>query len=392
MAISRKTWRASIACAGIFAALYGCGGGGGGNGFTGGTTGTTGKTGASIPATQTGSQTVGQAPVDFAINHTSHKMYVADKADNKVTVLNSSTLAISSQITIPTGPNPANAASPIAITIDEAANRVYVCGDSGRDVVVIDGNTDTVLTKWITNNNAQNLVLDTSKSRAYVATYAQGAASIQVFDTGTGANVGTFPVSGSVISFSFRKAQMVRDPVGGKIFFGFNQDTHLMSFDPSTNHIAVTTLATNLYAIRLNPATGDLYVVLSQVDNRTAQTQDAVLFYPHTALPSTRATANSTLKYPPGWQALEFAVVAAFTVQAELAGIAFNPDQNKFYYVGTPIGSTSFKDVNPITNIPAFSGFSQNIISYIGEPDPNPTTLIVMQQPNTLQTYHPTVP
>src|SRR5579862_5906253 len=84
---------------------------------------------------------VGSSPNGVAVNPATNRIYVANRADNTVSVIDGRTYAVVA--TVPVGPGPAG------VAVNPATNRVYVANSTNAidvgSVTVIDGSTNAVI-------------------------------------------------------------------------------------------------------------------------------------------------------------------------------------------------------------------------------------------------------
>jgi YVTN family beta-propeller protein len=134
---------------------------------------------------------VGNAPVALAVNTRTNKIYVTNSASNTITMIDGTN-------NTPTT-TPQFIATPSAIAVDEGTNKIYVLGSPGHAVAVIEGISLSLDEELSVGDNPGALAVNPATDRVYVANVAsntvtvidgsQGAPSPGLTLTATPANV-----------------------------------------------------------------------------------------------------------------------------------------------------------------------------------------------------------
>ena len=109
-----------------------------------------------------GTVNVGSNPISVDINTSTNKIYVANRGDNTVTVIDGST-----NMDIATIPFVDVGNLPSSMAINPVTNKIYVNDVGGGGIVtVIDGSTDTVVATIPVGNNPQDLAINTAAKKS----------------------------------------------------------------------------------------------------------------------------------------------------------------------------------------------------------------------------------
>src|ERR1035441_3267808 len=119
--------------------------------------------------------TVGRQAAFLVINPVTNKIYVTNRSDNTVSVINGATNTVPS--TIPVGSHPT------IEDVDLVTNKIYVVNNgngSGTTINVIDGNTDTVTATVTVENYPQAVAVNPVTNTIYVVNYCgnQGGCNV----------------------------------------------------------------------------------------------------------------------------------------------------------------------------------------------------------------------
>ena len=187
---------------------------------------------------------VGQAPTAIAVNPATNAIYVANSLDNSVTLIDGATGATA---TVAVSPNPTG------LAVNAVSNQLYVSNGS-TSVCVVDGSTGTA--SFVAASSAVgSIALNPLTDRVYgasplgsVAAVLNGAAPAAKTDNITGGH----PAGVAVDSVRHR---------------GFGLSRGASSSDPSTvavydatDHFSFLTIDPEAAAIAVNPITGLVYV------------------------------------------------------------------------------------------------------------------------------------
>ena len=184
---------------------------------------------------------VGQQPWGVAVNLTTNKVYVANFSNDSIHVLEASTLAVLH--VIPVGPRPT------FVRINENTNRIFVVTYGNDSVVVLDGATDKILyTKPSGGIGAWGLAVNPLLNRVYVSNRDTG--SVTTLD---GANDFQVLNSQTVVPCGARGSS----PYG----LGFNQNNAKLYVacapDQSVNGAAIYSAGSNGLSQRVFVAIGE---------------------------------------------------------------------------------------------------------------------------------------
>ncbi len=121
---------------------------------------------------------VGPHPQALGVNSRLGRLYVADAAQHRVTVLDEGSgrkLATISVADVPVPP----------LRVDEATGRVYVICSIGQELDVIDGNTNSILARIPVSPYPEGVAFNTATGRIYVADEGNKDNSFSDESTGT---------------------------------------------------------------------------------------------------------------------------------------------------------------------------------------------------------------
>jgi YVTN family beta-propeller protein len=112
---------------------------------------------------------VGLQPVSVTVNTSTNKVYVANRDENTLSVLNAKTNIV--EATIPTG------SAPCAVAVNPTNNKIYVLNCDNKNIWVIDGQSNT-LTDIISGGNPVDIAVNTKSNRLYVLREDIGGLSV----------------------------------------------------------------------------------------------------------------------------------------------------------------------------------------------------------------------
>ena len=124
-----------------------------------------------------GSVAAGRNPMEIAINPATNTIYVANRGDNTLTVVDGATLATTT-VPVPT------AAIPGSIAVNPVSNRIYVVHSSADVVTVIDGASNATSVIPVAKDPIA-LVVNPRTNRIYVASF--NGKAVTVIDGANGA-------------------------------------------------------------------------------------------------------------------------------------------------------------------------------------------------------------
>jgi YVTN family beta-propeller protein len=198
--------------------------------------------------TALGTVTVGTSPVDVAVNAVTDKVYVANSLSNNVTVINGITLQT---VTVSTG------TYPTAIAVNPVTNKIYVANKNSNNVTVIDGASNSTATVAV-GTFPVGVAVNSRTNKIYVANEGdplhQLLATVTVIDGANNNtteidNVGKSPVRVAVNSQT------------NKIYFTSDTDNTLVIIDAANNNsVSKLTVGSFPIALGIDPITNKIYV------------------------------------------------------------------------------------------------------------------------------------
>jgi uncharacterized protein len=185
----------------------------------------------------------GEQPMAVAVNETANKAYIVNHSSSTVTVIDGNTRT--AVATIKTG------AGPEAIAVNSVTNRVYTANSGENSVSVIDGVTNTVVATVRTGSNCNAVAVNPKTNKIYVTN--NFGHSVTVIDgatnTPTSVRVGQGPRSIAV------------NPVTNKIYtanYGSKDSTEI---DGATNAAKSIPTGKHPWTVAADTAANKIYVV-----------------------------------------------------------------------------------------------------------------------------------
>ena len=144
----------------------------------------------------TATVTVGTQPIGVAITPNGAYAYVANNASNTVSVIDTSTNAVTATVTVGT--------SPPGVAITPNGSYAYVTNESSGTVSVIDTSTNAVTATVTVGTDPWGVAITPNGSYAYVCN--EGSASVSVIDTSTNAVTATVTVGTAPYGVAIQQA------------------------------------------------------------------------------------------------------------------------------------------------------------------------------------------
>jgi len=177
---------------------------------------TTDKVTATIP--------VGMSPSDLAVSPDGTKVYTTNFNDNRVSVINTTTNVVDARITVGTGP------FGVAFTPD--GKKAYVTNYSDGTVTVINADTDSVIGGPITvGGQPWGVAVSPTEAKAYVAN--RETDNVSVINTGTNEVTATIPVGANPKGVAV-------SPDGTKAYVTNDIDNTVSVINTTTNEVTAT--------------------------------------------------------------------------------------------------------------------------------------------------------
>jgi len=271
----------------------------------------------------------------IALNPESGKIYAVATKQNSVAFHNTSTSATS---LIQTG------ASPVALTINQVTNRIYVANSDSGTVSVLDGATDAVLTTLDVGPNPYVLVADQLSNKIFLSnTFSD---KLTIIDGATNSITKLKAVSANVLAV---------DEKLSKIYLLGYEDENLNVFDEKSLTFSRIKIGMHQWSIAIDPATHMAYVTRSGYAELaainpltgsvtkipTGATPCAVALNPAT---KTLYVSNHTDDSVTTIDATNYAVIATIKVGHRPQGIAVDPIRNRIYVANRNDNSISVID------------------------------------------------
>jgi len=192
----------------------------------------------------TAAVTVGSTPVGVWVDSATSYAYVANAADNSISVVDSKTNAIIAKISVGAWPN--------VVTGNPITDMIYVTNLYGGTVSVIDGSTETVTGTIQIGNTPGGVGVDDSTNTVYVTNSSTGV--ISVINGQTNQVIST-------VRAGITPAAMAVDPTTNQIYVPNQGSNDVSVIDGKTNRIVATVpVGINPWDAKVDTATGLVYV------------------------------------------------------------------------------------------------------------------------------------
>ncbi|MEU7017156.1 YncE family protein [Streptomyces sp. NPDC046385] len=197
----------------------------------------------------TAGATVGSSPANVVLSPTGTQAYVTNLGSNTVSVFDTATNAVTA--TVPVG------SGPLTVALTPSGALAYVTNNGTDTVSVLDTATNTVSATVTVGTAPNGVSFNAAGTRAYVADYGSG--TVSVIDTATSTVTATIPVGNN-------PAQARINPSGTAVY-ATNQSDNTVSVIDTASHTVTTTITglTGPYGMAFEPApqTADIAVALA---------------------------------------------------------------------------------------------------------------------------------
>lgn len=176
-----------------------------------------------------------------AVNQQTNKIYTTSLG-NRLTVIDGTTNAITN--IIPVGENPCS------IAVDEIRNIIYVANHFGNNVTIIDGNTNNLIATVPVGTCPNGIAVNPNTNKIYVANQDSGNVTVIDGDTKstTYVNTGAQPSSIAV------------NPVTNKIYVANGSGYGVTIIDGTTNSINNINVGGDTFAVAVNSGNNKIYL------------------------------------------------------------------------------------------------------------------------------------
>jgi YVTN family beta-propeller protein len=292
---------------------------------------------------------VGQQPMALAVNEATGKVYVVNRSNNSVTVIDGKSRAAIA--TVPTGTGPEG------IAVNPVTNRIYVANTTGSSVTVIDGASDTVVATVPTASYSQVVAVNPTTNKIYVANnYAH---SVSVIDGATNTAV--------TLRVGQGPRAIATNPATNKIYVANYGSKDASEIDGATNNVTSVPTGKHPWALAVDTRANKIYVVnedsasVSVLDGATG----AVKHIPVGDIPFAVAVNSTTGRaYVLGYTNNSLSVIDGFsgsvtktiTLPARPSAIAVNPKNSQVFIANQNAASVVVLDGKTdriLTTVPA---------------------------------------
>ena len=203
------------------------------------------STTAGSPGSTTAPASLGEQPMDIAIDPKAKRLYTANFVSGNVSVLDENTLQVVDTIDVP--------GQPVAIAVDPKSHRIFVADRAGKRVYVLDTRSHKKVATMRSGKGVADLAFDSRHHRLFVAN--SDAKTIWAYDTRTNRRVGSIRAFGEPRS-------MAVDANDGLLYVVsmYNVFTYRTSTLASTG---TPRIAMSAKGIAVDPNRQRLYLVLS---------------------------------------------------------------------------------------------------------------------------------
>jgi YVTN family beta-propeller protein len=200
-------------------------------------------------------------PNDVAVNPTTHRVYVSDRDNNRLTMIDGETLAVLKSV--PVGQQPWG----VAVNPNPAINKVYVANFASGNVSVLNATTlDLQQTIWV-GPNPTFVRINENTNQAFVVTY--GNNSVVVLDGATDAILDAIPTG------NFGAWGLAVNPVLNRVYVSNRDSGSVTTFDganafqviSSQTIVPCALRGSSPYGLGFNPNTAKLYVACAPVSS-----------------------------------------------------------------------------------------------------------------------------
>ena len=186
------------------------------------------------------------------INPSTNMIYVGQNGGNLLYIINGTTNTLSGTLTI--GPSTGYCAV-LQIAVNPNTNKIYALTqtDNGGVLVVIDGSTNSIVTKIpVSAYNVQGVAVNPNTNKIYVGDIVLHV--VYVIDGATNNIVTSIPVTNDPVDIAV-------NPVTNKIYAAIDHDTVVDVIDGSTNTV-INYISTEDHSqnVAVNPNTNRIYV------------------------------------------------------------------------------------------------------------------------------------
>ena len=173
--------------------------------------------------TVTGTVRVGDQPLVLAFDSVHHQIYVPNYASHNVSVISTANNTVIA--TVPVGNGPAST------VFDPVHQRVYVSNWNSATVSVIDTANNTVIDTIPVGNHPGDATVDSTHNRVYVPNH--GSDTVSVIDTATNSVITTIPVGDGSRGAAF-------DTSNNRVYVTNRNDDTVSVIDTATNAVITT--------------------------------------------------------------------------------------------------------------------------------------------------------
>lgn len=188
---------------------------------------------------------VGSGPDDIAINVATNKIYVCNRQDNSVTVIDGNTNSPTTAVRV--------GKDPISVAVNQDTNKIYVANSDDNSVTLIDGKSN-VTTDIKMSGKPHYVAVNSATNKIYVA--SSDPANITVIDGKTDKVLIAIP-DGDILGRPFAIAI---DNVRNKIYVTDTGSNDLMIIDGATSTARRVPVGRNPHYLAVNTVTNKVYV------------------------------------------------------------------------------------------------------------------------------------